>query len=64
MHKVLDEAGEVTSVTMTADEWRRIHSDYKVARPERQALVLCPRRGTILVPATITATGMPEEAGQ
>ncbi len=61
MHQVVDQDGAVLRVTLTSEEWKSLHRDYKVANGgnDRQVLLLCPRKGTKLVPAEITADGLP-----
>lgn len=61
MHKILDEGGAVTGVAVTSAEWNAIHRQYKVSHggKDRRTLVLCEKRGTVLVPAQITANGLP-----
>lgn len=59
MHRILNGDGSIKRVTMTQDEWNRIHPDYKGTGRERTALVLDDKRGTCLVSAQITPDGLP-----
>ena len=61
MHKVLNPDGSVKRVTMTAEAWRKLHSDFKGTGPKKTALVWDDTVGTTLAPVEITADGLPVE---